>query len=91
MRAGWLLAWPVLLGTGKGMAYATLMGWVADVSEQKWRTTALGVYRFWRDTGYAVGALGTGILASRLGPSGVLAWSAGGVDLFALTAWSRSD
>jgi MFS family permease len=81
----------VLLGTGTGMAYPTLMAWVADFSEQEWRATALGVYRFWRDAGYAVGALGAGILASYLGASGALSWAAGGVALLALAAWSRSD
>ncbi len=85
------MVFAVLLGTGTGMAYPTLMVWVADVSGPDWQATALGVYRFWRDAGYAVGALGTGFLASHLGASGAMAWSAGGVALFALIAWLRSD
>jgi MFS family permease len=80
----------VLLGTGTGMAYPTLMAWVADVSDPDWRATALGVYRFWRDAGYAVGALGAGVLAATLGATAALSWTALGIILLALTAWLRS-
>ena len=79
-----------LLGLGTGMAYPTLMAWVADVSAPDWRATALGVYRFWRDAGYAVGALGAGLLAASLGARAALCWTASGIVLLALTAWLRS-
>ncbi|MEW6420373.1 MAG: MFS transporter [Deinococcota bacterium] len=82
----WLLAQPaqggltkvaaVLLGLGTGMAYPTLLAWVADASGPTWQATALGVYRFWRDAGYAGGALGAGALASHLGGGAALTWAA---------------
>ena len=80
----------VLLGLGTGMAYPTLMAWVADVSAPDWRATALGVYRFWRDAGYAVGALGAGLLSATLGAGPALTWTALGVLMLAVFAWTRS-
>ena len=79
-----------LLGMGTGMAYPTLMAWVADASGPDWRATALGIYRFWRDAGYAVGALGAGVIAAALGATAALGWTALGVVLLALAAWLRS-
>lgn len=63
---GWLLA-TVLLGAGTAMVYPTLIAVVGDASEPAWRARALGVYRFWRDIGYAVGALLAGLIADWLG------------------------
>ena len=80
-----------LLGLGTGMAYPTLMAWVADVSAPDWRATALGVYRFWRDAGYALGALGAGLLAAALGAGPALSWTALGVLVLAVFAWTRSE
>ena len=57
----------VLAGTGTGMVYPTLLAFVSDSAEPEWRASALGVYRLWRDLGYAVGALGGGIAADALG------------------------
>jgi MFS family permease len=79
-----------LLGTGTGMAYPTLMAWVADESGADWRATALGVYRFWRDAGYAAGALSAGGIAAALGAGAALSWTAIGVGVLALVAWWRS-
>ncbi|ATY83886.1 MFS transporter [Kyrpidia spormannii] len=59
----------ILLGVGTAMVYPTLLAAVADHSEAEWRASALGVYRFWRDFGYAVGALVSGLLADALGTS----------------------
>lgn len=59
-------AWTLLaalMGLGMAMLYPTLGAAVADVAEPKWRATILGIYRFWRDFGYAAGALLMGILA----------------------------
>ncbi len=53
----------VLTGIGTGMVYPTLQVLVSDVAGPVWRASALGVYRFWRDLGYAVGALGAGAIA----------------------------
>jgi MFS family permease len=63
---GWLVA-TVLLGAGTAMVYPTLIAVVSDSSQVAWRARALGVYRFWRDAGYAVGALLAGGLADALG------------------------
>lgn len=52
-----------LMGFGMAMLYPTLGAAVADVAEPKWRASILGIYRFWRDFGYAVGALLMGVLA----------------------------
>ncbi len=60
--AGYFTA-AALTGLGTAMVYPTLLAFVSDVAESSWRASALGVYRFWRDLGYAVGALGAGLLA----------------------------
>ncbi|HEY8469864.1 MAG TPA: MFS transporter [Longimicrobiales bacterium] len=64
--------WPwaaaaALLGAGTAMVYPTLLAAVADVAHPSWRGSAVGVYRFWRDTGYAAGALLAGVLADAFG------------------------
>ena len=61
------LAAACLTGLGTGMVYPTLLAFVSDRSEPAWRATALGVYRLWRDLGYAVGALSAGLVADTLG------------------------
>jgi MFS family permease len=62
----WLAAM-VLLGIGTAMVYPTLLAAVADVAEPAWRGSAVGVYRLWRDLGFAVGAVIAGILADAAG------------------------
>jgi MFS family permease len=57
----------VLLGSGTAMVYPTLLATVGDVAHPTWRASAVGVYRLWRDLGYAVGALVAGIVADALG------------------------
>lgn len=61
------LAGAVLLGIGTAMVYPTLLAAVSDVAHPSWRASAVGVYRLWRDAGYAVGAFVAGILADALG------------------------
>jgi MFS family permease len=63
---GWLLA-SVLLGLGTAMVYPTLIAAVSDASHPSWRARSLSVYRFWRDLGYAIGALCAGIIADVFG------------------------
>lgn len=64
----WLwLAGAVLLGLGTAMVYPTLLAAVSDVAHPDWRASAVGVYRLWRDGGYAVGALLSGLLADAFG------------------------
>jgi MFS family permease len=57
----------VLLGLGAVLVYPTLLAAVSDVAQPDWRASALGVYRLWRDGGYAVGALLAGVLADLRG------------------------
>lgn len=64
--AAWL-AGAVLLGLGTAMVYPTLLAAISDVAHPTWRASAVGVYRLWRDGGYAVGALLAGLLADALG------------------------
>lgn len=57
----------VLLGAGTAMVYPTLLAAVGDVADPRWRASAVGVYRLWRDCGFAVGALVAGVIADLLG------------------------
>ena len=52
-----------LSGLGMAMLYPNLSAAVADLAAPAWRASAIGIYRFWRDIGYAVGALGIGLTA----------------------------
>ncbi len=56
-----------LLGIGTALVYPTLLAAVSDVANPEWRASSVGVYRLWRDGGYAVGALLSGLLADTLG------------------------
>ena len=56
-----------LLGVGTAMVYPTLLAAIGDVAHPMWRASAVGVYRLWRDLGYAVGALVAGLVADRFG------------------------
>jgi len=64
--------WPwaagaVLLGAGTAMVYPTLLAAVGDVAHPAWRASAVGVYRLWRDAGFAAGALLAGVIADAFG------------------------
>jgi MFS family permease len=63
---GWL-GGAVLLGLGTALVYPTLLATISDVAHPEWRASSVGVYRLWRDGGYAVGALMAGLLADTLG------------------------
>jgi MFS family permease len=60
--AAWIAA-AAMLGFGTAMVYPTLLAVVADNSQASWRASAVGVYRLWRDSGYAAGALMVGVMA----------------------------
>jgi len=62
----------VLLGIGTALVYPTLLAAVGDVAHPLWRASAVGVYRLWRDTGFAVGALLTGIIADLVDPEAAI-------------------
>jgi len=79
----------VLLGAGTAMVYPALLAAVGDRAHPAWRATSVGVYRTWRDLGYAIGALMAGLFAGALGlvwavhaaaavtlAAGIVAWRA---------------
>jgi MFS family permease len=70
----WLAA-SLLLGLGTAMVYPSLIAAVSDASHPSWRARSLSVYRFWRDLGYAIGALSAGLIADFFG----FAWAIGSV------------
>jgi MFS family permease len=72
---GWWLLGSELLGLGTAMVYPALIAAVSDASHPSWRARSLSVYRFWRDLGYAVGALSAGIVADVFG----ISWAIGSV------------
>ncbi|MGH9037387.1 MAG: MFS transporter [Acidimicrobiia bacterium] len=70
--APWAVA-AVLLGAGTALVYPTLLAAIGDVAHPAWRASAVGVYRLWRDSGYAVGALIAGVTADIIGLRGAVA------------------
>ncbi|HET6404130.1 MAG TPA: MFS transporter [Candidatus Thermoplasmatota archaeon] len=78
------LAAAIVVGLGTAMAYPTLLALVADRARPQARATALGVYRFWRDLGYAAGAVGAGVVADAAGFGAALLSVAAFVALAAL-------
>ncbi len=62
----WLVG-AALQGLGTAMVYPTLLAAITDHAHPAWRASSLGVYRFWRDLGYAVGALVSGLVADAVG------------------------
>ena len=72
----------VFLGLGTAMVYPTLLAAIGDVAHPEWRASAVGVYRLWRDSGYAVGALLAGFVADLLG----LRWAIGAVGALTLVS-----
>jgi MFS family permease len=72
----------MLLGLGTAMVYPTLLATIGDVAHPEWRASAVGVYRLWRDGGYAIGALLAGIVADLLG----LRWAIGAVGVLTLAS-----
>jgi MFS family permease len=59
----------VLLGIGTAMVYPTLLAAISDVTHPEWRASSVGVYRLWRDLGYAFGAVLSGVVADAFGLS----------------------
>lgn len=85
------LSGSALLGLGTAMVYPALLAAVSDVAHPGWRASALGVYRFWRDMGYAAGALMAGIIGHYFG----LVWAIhlAGLITFAsgIVVWARME
>ena len=76
-RFGPALAAAVLLGLGTALVYPTLIAAVSDAVEPRERAKAVGVYRFWRDFGFAAGALVAGFVADALGSGAAITVVAG--------------
>ncbi len=74
---GWWLLGSLLLGLGTAMVYPTPIAAVSYYSHPTWRARSLSVYRFWRNLGYAIGALSAGVIADALG----IPWAVGFVGL----------
>jgi MFS family permease len=62
----------MLLGAGTAMVYPTLLAAIGDVAHPSWRARSVGVYRLWRDGGFAVGAILAGVIADLLGLSAAI-------------------
>ena len=82
----------MLLGLGTAMVYPSLIAAVSDASGSRRRARSLSVYRFWRDLGYAIGALSAGIIADLVGFS----WAIGAVAALTfasgvIVAWLMRD
>ncbi|WP_416952605.1 MFS transporter [Nocardioides sp. T5] len=71
--AAWAVA-AALLGAGTAMVYPTLLASIGDVAHPAWRARSVGVYRLWRDGGFAVGAVLAGVVADALGV-GAAVWT----------------
>jgi MFS family permease len=69
-----------VLGLGTAMVYPTLLAAIGDVAQPFWRASAVGVYRLWRDLGYAIGALLAGLTADAIGTAGAM-WFVAGLTL----------
>jgi MFS family permease len=82
----WWMIGAVLLGAGTALVYPTLLAAIGDVAHPDWRASAIGVYRFWRDLGYAVGAILAGVVADFLG----LSWAIVVIGLLTFTSGTVS-
>jgi MFS family permease len=78
----WFAVGAVLLGIGTAMVYPTLLAAIGDVALPSWRASAVGVYRLWRDLGYAIGAVLAGVTADAMGLPAAM-WLVAGI-----TFWS---
>ncbi|MCP3032550.1 MFS transporter [Halobacillus sp. A1] len=84
----WIIG-AAILGIGTAMVYPTILASISDVAHPEWRATSMGVYRFWRDSGYAFGALIAGIIADMINVD----WAIGLVAILPLisgiVAWTK--
>lgn len=70
----WWAVWAGITGLGMALLYPNLSAAVADISHPAWRGSAIGIYRFWRDLGYGLGALGLGLVAHFTGQMAAAFW-----------------
>jgi MFS family permease len=77
----WLVGTAALSGFGMALLYPNLSAAVADIAHPDWRGSAIGIYRFWRDFGYAVGAALVGLTAALTGTLESTFWLVAGAML----------
>ena len=70
----WWVASAAISGFGMALLYPNLSAAVADIAPPAWRGTAIGIYRFWRDLGYGIGALGLALTAHLTGQIEAAFW-----------------
>ena len=70
-----LIAAAALMGIGMAMLYSNLIAAVNDISDARWRGASLGVYRYWRDTGYAVGGIVLGVIVQTTSHVALAFWT----------------
>lgn len=88
----WWSSAAAVTGLGMALLYPNLSAAVADITPPAWRATGIGIYRFWRDAGYATGALAFGLVAAWGGSvEGAFSFVAGamGVSAMVLAAWGE--
>lgn len=73
----WWVSSAAITGFGMALLYPNLSAAVADIAHPNWRGSAIGIYRFWRDIGYGVGALGLGLTAHYTGQIESAFWFVG--------------
>ncbi|MEX2557916.1 MAG: MFS transporter [Actinomycetota bacterium] len=76
--AAWWAVGAITLGIGTAMVYPTLLAAISDVAHPRWRASAIGVYRLWRDIGFAVGAVLAGVVADLFGLAAAI-WVVGAI------------
>lgn len=86
----WSIA-AVTSGVGMALLYPNLSAAVADLADPQWRGAAIGIYRFWRDTGYAVGALAIGLSAQFISLTASFWIVAGAMLISAMLLWRWGD
>ena len=87
----WWMAASVLLGVGTALVYPTLLAVIGDAARIPDRATAVGIYRFWRDAGYAVGGIVAGVIADEAGFPAAIATVAALTALSGLVVAVRMD
>ena len=70
----WWSVSAAVAGFGMALLYPNLSAAVADITPPTWRGSAIGIYRFWRDLGYGIGALGLGLAAHLYGSTEAAFW-----------------
>ena len=73
----WWLFSAAVTGFGMALLYPNLSAAVSDIAHPAWRGSAIGIYRFWRDLGYGIGALALGLVANLSGAIGSGFWFVG--------------